>query len=387
MPNRYEDRTLHSNITLNNAKMRMTKNMKKKYRGADDNAPAAKRDAREAYAALETKMNALIISLKEIETQLLLTSGSNAPWASRAVDRYISATSSTKEKVNSINAFIESEKHSLSNMSEVERSHIRKLKEHISKVFFSIIEEYKKMGDAKRTAVKKVFDFFIDDLVNMDNHLANIIQTPQSITGFQDKSGEVLVPPEMKSNNPKTARYQGDLSSDDSDDDYMGARVRTPQPRRSPDRDANQYREGDFKGMMGRGHDDIDFDKIKWGSFTKQFNAFKRKNTGSGIKDLEDFADMILKNADDFTEKTKDRARFYLNVILKKGGLNRDRIGSNPATWSPQTYGHFNRLGGMRLQLPRMMGSDKSTWSPYPVGGSGDNPSGIEGAYFPTRFL
>ena len=378
MPNRYEDRTLHSNITLNNAKMRMTKNMKKKYRGADDNAPAAKRDAREAYAALETKMNALIISLKEIETQLLLTSGSNAPWASRAVDRYISATSSTKEKVNSINAFIESEKHSLSNMSEVERSHIRKLKELISKVFFSIINEYKKMGDSKRTAVKKVFDFFIDDLVSMDNHLANIIQTPQSITGFQDKSGET--------DKPHRPPPDWISSDDDSDDDYMG-RVRTPRPRRSPDRDANRYKEGDFKDMMGKGHDDIDFDKIKWGSFTKQFNAFKRKNTGSGIKDLEDFADMILKNADDFTEKTKDRARFYLNVILKKGGLNRDRIGSNPATWSPQTYGHFNRLGGMRLQLPRMMGSDKSTWSPYPVGGSGDNPSGIEGAYFPTRFL
>ena len=83
MTKRYEDRSLHSTLTFNNAKMRMTKNMKKKYRGADDNAPAAKRDAREAYEALLVKLDGVMTSLSEIESQLHLTAGKNAPYASK----------------------------------------------------------------------------------------------------------------------------------------------------------------------------------------------------------------------------------------------------------------------------------------------------------------
>ena len=58
--------------------------------------------------------------------------------------------------------------------------------------------------------------------------------------------------------------------------------------------------------------DDIDFEDMKWGSFTKQKNAFNSKLT------LKRFAEIVLKPNSKFREKTKDRARFYLNVILKK---------------------------------------------------------------------
>lgn len=62
--------------------------------------------------------------------------------------------------------------------------------------------------------------------------------------------------------------------------------------------------------------DDIDYDKLKWGSFTKQFNASKKK---LGVKDLGEFADHIISNPKKFAKKTLQRANFYKNVI--KGGM------------------------------------------------------------------
>lgn len=62
---------------------------------------------------------------------------------------------------------------------------------------------------------------------------------------------------------------------------------------------------------------DIDFDKMNWGSFKKQFQASKKK---LGVKSLEAFANHILDNPKGFRDTTKKRANFYKNVILKKGG-------------------------------------------------------------------
>ena len=70
----------------------------------------------------------------------------------------------------------------------------------------------------------------------------------------------------------------------------------------------------------------IDFDKLKWGSFTKQFEAFKRQNPSSSIHDLDGFADFVLSHPDRFKKTTEKRARFYKNVIEKKGGYGMRRI-------------------------------------------------------------
>ncbi len=80
--------------------------------------------------------------------------------------------------------------------------------------------------------------------------------------------------------------------------------------------------ESDDSDMEGDGvkddDDDIDFDDIKWGSFTKQFERYKNKNKKSSIKDLEDFAKMLLENPSKYNKTTIKRARFYLNVLLPK---------------------------------------------------------------------
>jgi hypothetical protein len=63
----------------------------------------------------------------------------------------------------------------------------------------------------------------------------------------------------------------------------------------------------------------IDFEDMKWGSFSKQLQAYNSQHNKK--LDLHNFAMMILANPDKFQERTKKRARFYINVILKKGGM------------------------------------------------------------------
>jgi hypothetical protein len=62
----------------------------------------------------------------------------------------------------------------------------------------------------------------------------------------------------------------------------------------------------------------IHFEDMKWGSFTKQFQAYRSQHPKSRVKDLDAFAKMIIKSPKKYQEKTLKRARFYLNVIEKK---------------------------------------------------------------------
>jgi hypothetical protein len=61
----------------------------------------------------------------------------------------------------------------------------------------------------------------------------------------------------------------------------------------------------------------IDFDDLKWGSFTKQFERFKHTNPKAPIHDLEGFARHIVADPKHYNKTTLKRARFYLNVLLK----------------------------------------------------------------------
>jgi len=60
----------------------------------------------------------------------------------------------------------------------------------------------------------------------------------------------------------------------------------------------------------------IDFDKMDWGSLTNQFKRSKIPD----IADLKEFSNYIEKHPEKFHTKTLKRARFYNNVISKKGG-------------------------------------------------------------------
>lgn len=69
----------------------------------------------------------------------------------------------------------------------------------------------------------------------------------------------------------------------------------------------------------------IDWEHLKWKSFTNQFQAFKREHPDillrEGIRDLKGFAEWVVENKDQVKPRTVKRANFYLNVILRGGKL------------------------------------------------------------------
>jgi hypothetical protein len=68
---------------------------------------------------------------------------------------------------------------------------------------------------------------------------------------------------------------------------------------------------------LGMEESPIDWEDIKWGSFSRQFKEYNR-TAKKPIKDLEKFANMIMKKPEKFQSRTIKRARFYLNVLMKK---------------------------------------------------------------------
>ena len=65
--------------------------------------------------------------------------------------------------------------------------------------------------------------------------------------------------------------------------------------------------------------DEIDWDDIKWGSFTAMFKKFKRSNPhNKKVKDLKDFAEMINGDSNKYSKAAAKKANFYLNVLSKK---------------------------------------------------------------------
>jgi hypothetical protein len=90
----------------------------------------------------------------------------------------------------------------------------------------------------------------------------------------------------------------------------------------------NEITTGAGAGLKGT----IDFEDMKWGSLTKQVEAYNKQHNSN--LDLHSFSMMVLANPDKFKERTQKRARFYINVINKKTMKN--NISNNNITIMPK---------------------------------------------------
>ena len=88
--------------------------------------------------------------------------------------------------------------------------------------------------------------------------------------------------------------------------------------------------------------EEIDWDDIKWGSFTAQFKRYNSTHKKK-LKDLKEFADMILRNPNRFRARTRKRANFYVNVIYKKKGKARRAISKAKREGKPLKLQKSNR--------------------------------------------
>jgi hypothetical protein len=119
------------------------------------------------------------------------------------------------------------------------------------------------------------------------------------------------------------------------------------------------------------GGDLPDWEHLNWGSFTKQFERYNEEHPDNGIEDLEHFAKSILANPKEYQPRTLKRARFYLNVILKKKSHHNNimpshRLNGGAIVGLPVSNAVM-RPAVMPYKNGNLMGADPRTWSPMPI--------------------
>ena len=99
--------------------------------------------------------------------------------------------------------------------------------------------------------------------------------------------------------------------------------------------------------MIGQG---LDWEHLNHGSFTEQFHAFQIQHPNMDVDTLEDFAEKILQEPEHYRDNTIKRARFYMNVILKKKSphtyIMSHGYGIDPRLISPMPQ-HFRHPNAM----------------------------------------
>jgi hypothetical protein len=140
----------------------------------------------------------------------------------------------------------------------------------------------------------------------------------------------------------------------------------------------------------------VDWEDIKWGSFTKQFEEYKRQHPNSKIDDLEHFANSILANPSDYRKSTIKRARFYLNVLLKKKSQHNNimphtqggrMIGLARPAVLPHHIGHPALVSDQYPRIPQAF-TQVHMSHPVPIGhGLYAGGSGLGGRIDPAHIL
>ena len=157
--------------SLNAVKKRVARANKAKYMGAEAAQPVVKEETQQIFNGINDRLNGIVASIGEINAQLNLTAGQNAPWASKAIDRYISATSAAKKQIADLNSYLEQNAGALANLSEAQLTHIAGLQDELTATFTEIVKAVNKLSPKKQQAIKKVFSVFVDDLVRLNQVL------------------------------------------------------------------------------------------------------------------------------------------------------------------------------------------------------------------------
>jgi len=118
----------------------------------------------------------------------------------------------------------------------------------------------------------------------------------------------------------------------------------------------------------------VDFEKVKWGTFTRMFHEFKKEHPKSRVKDLDGFASYVIKNKKKFSEKALKKAHFYKNII--KAG-SRKSSGSDTDEELSKLLDALNALDVMEVDEEEpIMPKRPSAPEPKPIALSGEKRKG-----------
>ena len=163
-------------------KKRVVRANKRKYAGTDKPLPLETERITGMYNTIYEKLNAVIASIGEINAQLNLTAGINAAWASKAIDRYISATSSAKKLIADLNNYLEQHIAELGSLNDAQVTQLSASQQELTNTFKEIVANVNKLTPKQQVAIKKVFRVFVDDLVKLNELLQGNIGFKRTTT-------------------------------------------------------------------------------------------------------------------------------------------------------------------------------------------------------------
>ena len=165
-----------STDSLLKAKKRTLAANKRKYKGVDAlvDAPASGivGDTSGMTATIVSKLTDMVASVNEISSQLNLTAGQNAPWASKAIDKYISASSNLRKQTADLNAYLESQAGQLSSLNDFDASKIDGVYQELIDGFGDVSSSLTKESPKRQQALKKVFGVFVPELSSLSETVA-----------------------------------------------------------------------------------------------------------------------------------------------------------------------------------------------------------------------
>lgn len=162
------------------AKKRVNRANRRKYAGQEDMAVANDVDTAAITNGLVSRLTDMVASVNEISSQLNLTAGQNAPWASKAIDKYISASSALKKQVVDANTFIETNMGAMLNLNEADLASITKADTELTDTFKEVTSAVGLLSPTRQAAIKKVFAVFVPDLVSLSQTLAGKVLSQSS---------------------------------------------------------------------------------------------------------------------------------------------------------------------------------------------------------------
>lgn len=175
-----------STDNLLKAKKRVLAANKRKYRGVDDlvNPPASGivADTSGITANIVSKLTDMVASVNELSSQLNLTAGQNAPWASKAIDKYISASSNLRKQTADLNAYLESQAGQLSSLNDFDASQINGVYQELVDGFGDVSASLTKESPKRQQALKKVFGVFVPELSALSETLTGKVLSQLAVT-------------------------------------------------------------------------------------------------------------------------------------------------------------------------------------------------------------
>ena len=232
MPRFLKSQSAELNDTLA-PKKRVIKNLKRTFKGSEQSVSQAN-DVSSIFTEVYTKMVGIIASMTEISNQLTLSAHTPSGTASRAVDRYVGATSAVLQQVKLLLLYLDRNVPSMNIFATNQIEALNGLNSQLVGLYQTIDESSKALQLASQNAFRRVLGVFGQDLMILQQRLEGLQAPQRGRTTFQPfKEPAVKPPKEVAAERRAAIKAAKEAEVEGTSADAAGAEPK-PKPRGRP---------------------------------------------------------------------------------------------------------------------------------------------------------